>query len=152
MNHVLPIRLVSADELPGPDTRTKAEAVAYARTDPRYASMLLVAAETGWPEAYHHDLYHHDRQTLRESAGEMIFILRDNGTHLYPTLCDASDAHWARGAISYHSGDHKLNTYGDKDRRPKFYRVWAGGEIQEIGWRAAYGLIRVAGAEEVTHA
>ena len=153
--HILPIPLVTLNDLPGPNTKSKSEAVRYAHQDPRFASMLDVAADTQWPTAFHDDLYRHDLAYLQQTPGALIWILRDHGTHLYEVECEnGGDAMHARTVISYHSGHHKLNSYESEERGrwPRFYHVYAGGEIREIGHREAYGMITVKQAEALQSA
>jgi hypothetical protein len=69
----------------------------------------IVAA---WPFGFCDDLYLHDRRKLDDQRDNhrMIWILRENGTHLYPVLCDSTgEARYYRQVIEYWSGEDKLN-------------------------------------------
>lgn len=132
--------------LPGPETKTQLAARRQALTDQRLSAMMTVAAETQWPEAWQDDLYVHDAALLLETQGEMLWILRDHGTHLYPVLCENSgELHHARTVVRYHSGNHKLNWIEGPHRRPRFFHVHADGRIQEVDSDAAYWLFKLKG-------
>lgn len=126
---------LEVQRLPGPNTGTKQEALDYASVDPRIGAMLALAAEHQWPEAYQDDLYHHDVNCLRAHPGvDLIWILRDHGTHVI-LLDPEDDPRAARRCaiplIEFHSGDHRLNCYGDGDRRPKYFYIFASGQAVE---------------------
>jgi len=95
--------------------------------------MLAEAARVGWPAAFTDDLYQHDAQMLAENPGEpMLWILRQNGTHLYPLSCDNNHAaSYYRSVIRYWSGDHKLNTADSDSDRARYYLVSDSG-LQQI--------------------
>lgn len=112
---------LAAHDLPGPDTATKREALLV--EDPRMRLLLAEAARIGWPAAYCDDLYQHDRQQLAEHSSQpLLWILRDHGTHLYPTLCDNEhEAAFYRQVIRYWSGDHQLNYSPHAADRARYY-------------------------------
>lgn len=116
--------------LPGPDTTTKRDAALS--NDPRFQAMLAEAARVGWPAAFTDDLYQHDAKTLADNPGEpMLWILRQNGTHLYPLSCDNNhEAFYYRSVIRYWSGDHKLNTADNESDRARYYLVSDSGLTQ----------------------
>ncbi|MFZ5832432.1 MAG: hypothetical protein ACOY3P_20285 [Planctomycetota bacterium] len=137
-------------KLPGPDTSTKWNA--SESSDPRMQALLREAIATGWPAAFENDLYQHDLAVLEEYPDQdMVWILRDHGTHLFPVRCTFyGTAKWARTVCQYHSGDHKLNTYGPQDRRPIYYHITADGRALRITPDTAYSMIRVEQAQCVT--
>lgn len=110
-------------DLPGPDTVTKQAAIDT--SDIRLQRMLNEAASTGWPRAYTDDLYRHDAERLASHPGSsMLWILRENGTHLYPLHCENSHEAWYyRRVVDYWSGDHKLNVAGTEAERARYYIV-----------------------------
>ncbi len=89
--------------LPGPDTASKLAAIK--ESDARFQHMLVEAGRTGWPEAFTEDLYLHDLQALKENPGQsMLWVLRQNGTHLYPLTCENShEAAYCRQVVRYWS-------------------------------------------------
>jgi len=125
--------LTNSIVLPGPDTKTKQDAVAYAQEDPRMGAMLDLAHDHRWPEAYTDDLYLHDRNQLAKWSGlDVIWILRDHGTHLI--VLDPNAEHpraenrIATPVIRYWSGEHFLNDCSDDPGRvPKFFYIFADG-------------------------
>lgn len=128
-------------ELPGPDTQTKREAILT--HDPRMKLMLAEAARVGWPAAYTDDLYRHDRDQLaRHPSQTLLWILRDHGTHLYPTLCENShEATYYRQVIAYWSGEHKLNYSPHAEGRARYYLVSAE-ELREVSWQQAQEAVK----------
>jgi hypothetical protein len=127
-----------------PSTRESA----LADPDPRYKAILAIAARTGWPASFQDELYVHDRRFLAEHPGEaVVFGVREKGTQLYPVQCDASDAYWARHAIHWHSGEHRLNYYADGERRPQWFLISDAGLAQPLSWREAIGSLHVVEAE-----
>jgi hypothetical protein len=126
------------EQLPGPDTKTKAEAVRS--KDPRYLLMLQEAAEVGWPAAYQQDLYQHDRSKLEEYPEQAIlWILRDTGTSVLPLRCESS--HWLadyRRHVGWYSGEHKLNYFADEpaETHPRFYVV-RSNRMEPVTWQEA---------------
>lgn len=117
------VQNLSLCDLPGPDTQVKREALL--REDPRLKMMLSEAASSGWPKAYTDDLYRHDVERLSQyPETPMLWILRENGTHLYPLECDtAHEATYYREVIRYWSGDHKLNMANCDEDRARYYIV-----------------------------
>jgi hypothetical protein len=125
----------------GPNTSTKAQAVAYAETDPRAATLISLAAQYHWPVGFHDDLFLHDMTTLQSESGDMVFILREMGTHLFPVQNKAAHA-WGRQVIDYNSGENKTNYYSPDDpSKPLFFHVLPSGDFQRITWRQAYALM-----------
>jgi hypothetical protein len=137
-NH--PTRLDLA-KLPGADTSSKQRAVAS--TDPRLQAMLAEAARTGWPERFENDLYRHDLGILEAHPGEpMVWILRDNGTNLFPVHADSSGAaHYARAVLRYWSGEDKLNFIPELAERPRFYLVGLKGIQETTAAEAAAAIV-----------
>ncbi len=133
---------ISANSLPGPDTAFKLAAIK--ESDVRFQHMLLEATRTGWPEAFTDDLYRHDLQALKENPGQpMLWVLRQNGTHLYQLTCENShEAAYCRQVVRYWSGDHKLNTASTQDERAKYYVVDENG-LEEINADEAAERIKV---------
>lgn len=113
--------MITETNLPGPNTRTKAEALQD--DHPIYRHLLAAAAITQWPAAWTDDLYVHDRQQVKEETkSDYIYILRECGTHLFPVVADSSGAaHYARTVCRYWSGTHKSN-WSD-DTIAHFFRV-----------------------------
>ena len=127
-------------QLPGPDTQSKREACQYALKDGRYFRLLQLAIWHNWPEAYTDDLYIHDRRQCQDYPDvDMIFTLRDHGTHLWPVI--KGDFQWSRSVILFQAGDHKLNRYGPDDARAKFFHVPAFGEAVEVTPQEAIDLL-----------
>jgi hypothetical protein len=59
---------------------------------------------------------------------EMLWILRQYGTHLYPVQCGSGhEAAYYRQVIRYWSGDHKLNLATQDEDRARFYIVTGAG-------------------------
>lgn len=133
---------LAAHQLPGPDTETKLAALEFA--DPRMRLMLLESSRVGWPFGFSNDLYLHDRETLtKHPCKEMIWILRENGTHLYPTRCTTSgEAAYYRRVIEYWSGDDKLNAATRNEDRAKFYLL-TDKSLNPISWQAARDSLKV---------
>jgi hypothetical protein len=104
--------------------------------------MLDEASRVGWPRAYTDDLYLYDRLALEKYSQEkLVWVLREHGTHLYPTLCENShEASYYRGVIAYWAGDHKLNYSPDAEGRARYYLISADA-IKEITWREAQDAI-----------
>ena len=97
-----------AAALQGPLTADKL--LAIRSTDLRMHYMLTIARETGWPTCFQNDLYCHDRRVLGEYPGaDMVWILRDSGTDLYPACDDRHSVASYRSQCMYWSGGHKLN-------------------------------------------
>ncbi|QDV81034.1 hypothetical protein [Botrimarina mediterranea] len=136
-----PVLLTEAN-LPGPDTITKRDALLDA--DPRLQQMLTEAVRVGWPAAFTNDLYQNDRRILADHPGEpMVWILRDHGTHLFPTECESKgEAHYARNVIHYWSGEHTLNYSDDTTEAARYYLVTPGG-LTPLAWREAKEAIEV---------
>lgn len=128
--------------LTGPQALWK-DAIAYSDTDPRYRAVLRICARVGWPVAFQSDVYTHDLAFCRENPGKaFVFILRDHGSHCYIIDEDCKGArNWAGRSVQYHSGDHKLNTYGPEDEKPRFYHIGADGSEEEITHHRAYDLV-----------
>lgn len=133
---------LALSRLPGPDTRTKREALET--HDPRLKLLLAEAARIAWPSAYTDDLYLHDRQQLeRHPQEELLWILREHGTHLYPTQCDNShEASFYRQVIEYWSGDHKLNFSPNAEERARYYLV-TESTLTPITWQQARDALKV---------
>lgn len=133
---------LATHQLPGPDTRAKLAAMES--TDPRVRLLLKEAARLGWPKAFSNDLYLHDCQTLvNHRDGPMIWIVRENGTHLYPTRCTTSgEAAYCRRVIEYWSGDNKLNVATRDEDRAKFYLL-TDNSLNPISWQAARDSLEV---------
>ncbi len=130
-------------QLPGPDTETKLDACKYGLLDGRYYRILCLAAEHYWPVAYTDDLYIHDRQQCVDNPDvDMVFVLRDYGTHLWPVI--KGDYQWAVNTILFHSGDHEMNLYGPGDARSKFFYVPAFGDSEEVTPQEAIQIMRSA--------
>ena len=128
---------LTAYDLPGPDTASKAAAIAAATSDRRFATMLQIAADTQWPESYTEDLYRHDLHTIKSSDPDtgFLFILREWGTHLYSIRECRTDRHCSgsvHDSINWHSGDHYMNTYDPDDPRPRFFRIYSNGTYNEL--------------------
>jgi hypothetical protein len=68
----------------GFDSAPNAGAQCAAR--PHYVAIETEAQRVGWPVAYKRDLYVHDRNALARLPRRVpfVFVLRDNGTHLFP--------------------------------------------------------------------
>jgi hypothetical protein len=134
---------LSAHELPGPDTRTKLSALQT--EDPRLQLMLREAARVGWPAAYTDDLYRHDKKQLEQHPGEkLLWILREHGTHLYPTECDNShEVRFCRQVIEYWSGDHKLNYSPHPEGRALYYLV-SDSSLEPLTWEEAREALKVS--------
>ncbi|HMP04726.1 MAG TPA: hypothetical protein PJ982_00110 [Lacipirellulaceae bacterium] len=133
--------LLDAATLPGPDTTMKREALRS--PDPRLQAMLREAAKVGWPAAFANDLYEHDLTILESHPKQqLVWILRDHGTHLFPVDCQsAGQATYARTVIRYWSGEDRLNVIPAAEERPKFYLVGAAGLTETTAAEAA-GKIR----------
>lgn len=93
--------LLTLADLPGPNTVTKQAAMDT--LDVRHRRMLQQAASTGSPRAYTDDLYLHDAEQLASHPGSsMLWILRENGTHLYPLHCEnGHEASYYRRVVDY---------------------------------------------------
>ena len=135
-------RELSAAKLPGPDTHTKLDAIKT--DDPRLRGLLRIAQDTGRPSAYTNDLYLTDRRILASFPDEpLIWILRENGTHLLITHCHTNgEAKYARDVIEYWSGDHYLNATQSPDDRARYFLV-EPKRIREVAARRALECIRV---------
>jgi hypothetical protein len=107
--------------------------------------MLEEAARVGWPEAFQDDLYVHDLKKIGGSPDTpMVWILRANGTHLYPTVCSNHyEAAYYRRVIEYWSGDHYLNLADAPRDRARYYLVTCS-ELRTIEWREAQRTIGTA--------
>lgn len=135
--------LLTMATLPGPDTSTKADALEF--PDPRFRLLLAESARTGWPKAFCNDLFLHDLDYLKRypQETEMVWILRDHGTHLYPVKLDSrGEAQFVRDTISYHSGDHKLNVADRESDRARYYHL-AAGALTPVSPQEALDLITV---------
>ncbi len=128
---------LDAASLPGPDTTMKREALLSA--DPRLQAMLAEASRVGWPIAFENDLYQHDLAILEaHPEQQMVWILREHGTHLFPMECEsAGQATYARTVIRYWSGEDKLNVILSPAERPKFYLVTPAGLTETTAQEAA---------------
>lgn len=106
--------------------------------------MLRESARIGWPKSFSNDLYSHDRDTLANYPDQpMIWIVRENGTHLYPTDCDtAGEAAYNRRVIEYWSGDDNLNYASEITDKARFYRLTAN-TLVAMPWREARDAISV---------
>lgn len=136
------IQSLTLADLPGPDTRMKRAALTS--HDSRQQSLLRIAAEAGWPEAYADDLYRHDLEMLAANPGTpMLWILRANGTHLYPLEChNTHEAQYYRQVIHYWSGDHRLNVSTQAEDRARYF-VITGADLTEVTADEAKDRIRV---------
>lgn len=113
--------------LPGPDTESKTEAIAYAEQNRQFSNMLVICEKTEWPICWTDDVYRHDKEFVANHPNtEFVWILRENGSHLYEIDDDCSGSRsYAVNVIDYHSGNSRLNHYepSDSQRRPKFYHI-----------------------------
>ena len=136
-------------ELPGADTRVKLDAITF--FDDRYQMLLREAARVGWPIAFCGDLYVRDREKLAIApVREMVWILRESGTHLYPCRCTTSaEASFYRRVIEYWSGDDRPNTVPSGESRARFYLLtpW---QLRHVGWQAARARIHVQSGGETS--
>ncbi|MCA9189833.1 MAG: hypothetical protein KDA99_29620 [Planctomycetales bacterium] len=138
---------MAVHRLPGADTTTKLDAIQS--RDKRYQLLLAEAARLGWPRGFCNDLYLHDRRKLEDYRDnhEMIWVLRENGTHLYPVLCEsAGEARYYRQVIEYWSGDDKLNQASNDADRARFYFL-SESEVKSITWQEAREAVRVRPAD-----
>lgn len=126
----------STEELPGADTRDKLEATRS--TDGRFHLLLSEAARIGWPRAFCSDLYLHDREKLELNPDEpMVWVLRENGTHLYRINCDTTgEMNYCRAVLQYWSGEDKLNLIPNPVERPRFYLL-IEESLRLVDWKTA---------------
>lgn len=132
----------TTEELPGAHTTDKLDATRS--TDVRFHLLLAEAAQVGWPRAFCSDLFLHDRETLEQNPDEtMIWILRDNGTHLYPVTCQTTgERDYCRAVIEYWSGEDRLNVVSDPKERAKFY-VLTETALKPVDWKTARDSLRL---------
>ena len=114
----------------------------HATHDPRMATMLALHKQTHWPIAYLDDIHIHDRATLAEYPGSMVWILREMGTHTYPLAeMEYPPRAELRKACEWHSGDHPMNHYrADDPTRPLFFRIDTDGSYTSITPQEAIDL------------
>ena len=80
---------------PGHDTAPNTGAQCMAR--PHYAAIVVEAERVGWPTGYRRDLYVHDRNACARLPADVpfVFVLRENGTHLFPVTYRDGAGHGA---------------------------------------------------------
>lgn len=115
----------------------------------RWDLLVEKSKEIGWPEAYQQDLTIHDQNTLLESPHcDYVWLLRECGTHLYPTQCETTgERDYCRKVIRYWDGNHNLN-YNDGKPMARYFHV-VGFKMKEITAKEAYDLIKVEAKEQV---
>jgi hypothetical protein len=150
MRHI-DVRSLSLDlaTLPGANTSTKRQAAAS--PDPRFQAMLAEAARVGWPQGFENDLYLHDLAILETHPRQkMIWVLRDNGTNLFPIEAGTPGAaHYQRVVLRYWSGEDRLNYIPELADRPRFYLVGAKGIVRISAVDAVTAIQSTAGVREL---